>query len=589
MRKKRRWLVGIFSVLGILVVIVYLQAEAWAKAYIEGEYPGVTIGHLDIYWWEKRATVYNLKVDRENLKAKLDRVEVDADKNVAVFGGSVELTLTEDDGGGGGPSSLKALVAEQLQVTVRKDKAVATLLNVRVDATDACFTGGMVEHPRGTVFLGSGCAKRDKSLVKVRDISMAVTLPFDIPKVRIHQTLVVTDLEVEPTTKRVKIGRLAIAPVLLTKPIETHKDVPPILTLEGPSLNLTEDDLLVEAPVIEVNHPWVAPYPVKFEKVHATIPRGFVTGEPFKVLADPEVTLKDKVELWIGRARVDIDPIRRTIYGKEPCAEWLDALPRPLPDAMVGMEDHFTGTLEFEIAVKEPRFELIQNCKFSCKAKPIADIRNKPKFTYEAYDSKDQLVTREVGPAVAGWSRLGDLPPFVPEAFILLEDPGFPRHKGVLPGALENSLKVNLEKGGFFKGGSTITMQTAKNLWLQRHKTLGRKAQEALLTFALESCLSKEQILETYVNIIEFGPDIYGIGPAAKHYFKKPPAKLAPDEAFFLASILPAPRKALPPDAGGLDRARKIMKQLAKSGFISEALVDDHDPIDTSSWDLDEN
>lgn len=587
MRKKRRWLIsiGIFlGVLGILGVVAYLKAEAWAKAYIEEKYPGVTIGRLDIHWMERRGTFYNIKVERENLRATLDRVEVDADKNVAVFGGEIDLTLTDDKDDGGGTSSIASLVAEQLIVTVRKNKLKATLLDVSVNATDACFTSGMVEHEKfGTAFFSDGCAKRDKSLVKVSDISMNITLPFDIPKVRMEQTLVVTDLEVEPTSKRLKIGRLAIAPVLLTKPVKTHKDVPPILTLENPSLNLTDDDLLVETQKIEVNHPWVAPYPVKFEKVRATIPSGFVTGEPLKAM-------RDKIELEIGRAKVVVDPLKRSVSGKEPCAEWLDVMPRPLPEAMVGMDEHFTGTLEFEIvASSKPKFELKQDCKFSCKAKPIADIRNKSKFTYEAYDSKDQLVTREVGPTVAGWTRLGDLPMYVPEAFVLMEDPGFPRHKGVLPLALENSLKVNLEKGGFFKGGSTITMQLAKNLWLQRHKTLGRKAQEALLTFALESCLSKEQILETYVNIIEFGPDIYGIGPAAKHYFKKPVAKLAPDEAFFLASILPAPRKALPPDAGGLDRARKIMKQLAKSGFISEALVDDQAPIDTSSWDLDEN
>lgn len=583
MRKKRRWLIGIgifVGVLGILGFVAYLQAETWVQSYIEDKYPGVKIGHLDIHWCERRATFFNVKIDRENLKATLDRVEVDEDKNVAVFGGAVDLTLTDDKEDGDGTSSLKSLVAEQLQVTVRKDKAKATLLNVKVDATDACFTGGMVEHPKGTVFFGAGCAKRDKSLVKVADVSVAITLPFDIPKVRMEQTLVVTDLEVEPQAKRVRIGRLAIAPVLLIKPIEEHKNVPPIVSLANPTIDLTEESLIVATETFEVNHPWVAPHPVKLEKVRATIPSGFVTGELPKTA---------KIELEIGRAKVTVDPLRRTISGKEPCAEWLDVMPRPLPEAMVGMDEHFTGDLEFEIATKPPRFELKQTCKFSCKAKPIADIRNKPKFTYEAYDSKDQLITREVGPTVAGWTRLGDLPLYVPEAFVLMEDPGFPRHKGVLPVALENSLKVNLEKGGFFKGGSTITMQTAKNLWLQRHKTLGRKAQEALLTFALESCMSKEQILETYVNIIEFGPDLYGIGPAAKHYFRKSPARLTPDEAFYLASILPAPRKALPPNAGGLDRARRIMKQLAGAGFISEALVDDQSPLDTTSWDREEN
>lgn len=579
-KKRRRWLIGLgiaLGVLGICGLVAYMKADAWAKSYIEEKYPGVTIGHLDIRWMDRRATFFNVKVDRENLKATLDRVEVDADKNVAIFGGKVDLTLTDDEKGGGA-SSLASLVAEQLIVTVRKDKAVATLLDVKVDATEACFTNGMVEHEKyGTAFFSAGCAKRDKSLLKVQDVSMSVTLPFDLPKVRIHQTLVVTGLEIEPKEKRVKIGRLAIAPVLLTHPIKEHKDVPAILALLNPTFDLTEEAIVVETPTIEVNHPWVAPYPVKFEKVRISAPLGLLKKEP------------GEIDIQLGRVSLHIDPIERSIHGDAPCGLWLDALPKPLPDAMVGMDEHFKGSLSFAVTTKPPSFKITQDCKFSCKAKPIVDLRNQPKFTYEAYNSKDQLITREVGPTVAGWTRLGDLPLYVPEAFILLEDPSFPRHKGVLPIALENSLKVNLEKGGFFKGGSTITMQTAKNLWLQRHKTLVRKAEEALLTFALESCVSKEQILETYVNIIEFGPDVYGIGPAAKHYFKKSPARLSPDEAFFLASILPAPRKALPPNGGGLDRARKIMRQLAKSGFISEALVDDQAPLDTSSWDREEN
>jgi hypothetical protein len=582
MRKKRRWLIriGIFvGVLGILGIVAFLKAESWAKAYIESKYPGVTIGHLEIHWWEKRATAYNIKVDRENLKATLDRVEVDAEKNVQVFGGNVELTLTDSKADGG--TSVKSIVAKDLQVIVHKGETKVTLVNVNVDANEACFETGTIDHSKMTALFGAGCAKRDKSLVKVSTVSIPVALPFDIPKVGNEQVAVITDLEVKPGEKHVTMAQLAIAPVLLSKPLEERADVPPIVSLVNPVIDVTGDKVTIETPTISVNHPWVASYPVTFEKVRIAAPLGLLKKEP------------GEIEILLGRAALHIDPIERSIHGVAPCGDWLDALPRPLPEAMAGLDANFKGMLSFAVTTKPPSFKLTQDCKFSCKAPPVADLVKMfrggvSSNTYEAYDSKDHLIVRKFGPAVAGWTRLGDLPMYVPEAFVLLEDPGFPRHKGVLPLALENSLKVNLEKGGFFKGGSTITMQTAKNLWLQRHKTLIRKAEEALLTFALESCLSKEQILETYVNIIEFGPDVYGIGPAAKHYFKKSPARLTPDEAFFLASILPAPRKALPPNAGGLDRARKIMKQLAKSGFISEALVDEA-PIDTSSWDLDEN
>lgn len=562
--------------------VAYLEAPSFVKRYVEQKYPGVTVGEVQLYWWEKRATFYNVKVDRENLKASLDHVEVDSEKNVTVFGGSVELTLTEDRSDGG-TSSVKSIVAKDLHVVVHKDEAKVTLVNVDVDATDACFKTGSAEHPKiRTAFFGAGCARRDKSLVKVSTVSIPVTIPFDIPKVRSEQVAVITDLEIRPGDKHVTMAQLALAPMLLSKPLEEHKDVPPIVSLVSPVIDVTEDKVTIETPTIAVNHPWVAPYPVTFEKVRISAPLRVFLEEP------------GEIDIQLGRASLHIDPIKRAVHGTAPCGEWLDALPKPLPEAMVGMDEHFTGALSFAVTTKPTSFKITQDCKFSCKAAPVADLVKMfrgggSSNTYEAYDSKDHLIVRKFGPAVAGWTRIGDLPPYVPEAFILLEDPGFPRHKGVLPVALENSLKVNLERGGFFKGGSTITMQTAKNLWLQRHKTLVRKAEEALLTFALESCMSKEQILETYLNIIEFGPDLYGIGPASKRYFKKSPAGLAPDEAFYLASILPAPRKARPPNAGGLDKAYRIMKQLAGAGMISEALVDDQAPIDTTSWDREEN
>lgn len=577
MRKSRRLLITI----GILLVVLTVTgvtsvalAPTLSKQYIEDHYPGITVNHVEFHWREKRATLYGVQVDRENIKGRLDVIEVDSKKNVAIHGGKIEITLVEKKEDAE-PSSVGSITADDLYVTVIRDDLKVVLSKTTVNATEVCFEDGHAEHPKGSAFFSTGCVKRDKSLVKLSQVSIPVTLPFDVPEIRRQQVLVITDLVVEPEKKHVTIEEMRVAPVLLTRPLAEHKTVPPIAKLGPTVLDLDDENLTVTTPTLEVTHSWVAPEPVTFEKVKVVL--------PVKLLKEEPATIK----LTLGRATISIDPIAKSVWGDAACASWFDALPKPLPEGMAGMTEHFIGNLSFKVTTKPPSIDIVQNCRFACKSKPITDILQR-KFSYEAYDRKGQLVTREAGPGVAGWTSIGDLPQFVPEAFILLEDPGFNKHRGVLPKALENSLKVNLEKGGFMKGGSTITMQLAKNLWLQRHKTLGRKAQEALLTFALESCLPKDRILETYLNVIEFGPNIYGIGPAAKHWFKKSASNLAPDEAFFLASILPAPRKALPPEGGGLEKARKIMKMLSKSGFLSDAYIDDGAPLDTRIWDASE-
>ncbi len=126
-------------------------------------------------------------------------------------------------------------------------------------------------------------------------------------------------------------------------------------------------------------------------------------------------------------------------------------------------------------------------------------------------------------------------------AVIVCEDGGFYRHGGFDYIAIEKSIKDNVKAGRFVRGASTISMQLAKNLYLGKEKTLSRKFEEAILTTLLEQRFEKRQMMELYLNVIEFGPGIYGIGPAARHYFDTSPADLTLGQALYLASILPAP------------------------------------------------
>ncbi|MBN2586946.1 MAG: transglycosylase domain-containing protein [Candidatus Fermentibacteraceae bacterium] len=122
------------------------------------------------------------------------------------------------------------------------------------------------------------------------------------------------------------------------------------------------------------------------------------------------------------------------------------------------------------------------------------------------------------------------------------EDATFRAHDGFCEYHIRNSIRANMRSGRFVRGGSTITMQLARNLFLNREKTLARKVQEIFLTWRLESYLSKNRILEIYANIVELGPGVFGFDQAARYYFGRDLDQLSTREVAYLVSILPGPR-----------------------------------------------
>lgn len=134
--------------------------------------------------------------------------------------------------------------------------------------------------------------------------------------------------------------------------------------------------------------------------------------------------------------------------------------------------------------------------------------------------------------------------PFIPQAVIVAEDIRFFFHGGLDWKSLRAAFWINLKQGGIVWGGSTITQQLAKNLYLGPEKTVGRKFRELVLTLKLERSLSKNRILEIYLNVAQWGPSLFGVTAAAQHYFGKLPGELGPLEASYLASILPNPERA---------------------------------------------
>jgi len=167
---------------------------------------------------------------------------------------------------------------------------------------------------------------------------------------------------------------------------------------------------------------------------------------------------------------------------------------------------------------------------------------NRP-FTHRVQRADGAMFEFVTGPGSAGWVSLDEVSPYMDKVLTTTEDGTFWTHDGIAFFALKDSLINNLERGRYFRGGSTLTMQLVKNLLLTQEKTLSRKVQELFLSWQVDRYLTKQRILELYLNIVEFGPGVYGLGRAAPYYFEKTPAELDLLECAFLASLLPNPRR----------------------------------------------
>lgn len=157
-------------------------------------------------------------------------------------------------------------------------------------------------------------------------------------------------------------------------------------------------------------------------------------------------------------------------------------------------------------------------------------------------EEREELFKLPTGPGSPAWTPIAEIPPLLLTAVIAQEDGGFLNHKGFSRLHVKGALVQNLQSGRFARGASTITMQLARNLFLSREKLLSRKLQEVILAWRLEQELSKQSILELYLNIIEWGPGVFGLRAAAEHYFGKRPAQLSLAECVFLSTAIPRPR-----------------------------------------------
>jgi hypothetical protein len=240
------------------------------------------------------------------------------------------------------------------------------------------------------------------------------------------------------------------------------------------------------------------------------------------------------------------------VLGRVGCATLLRTLPRALLPALDGLT--LDGTLAGRAALAVDRDHLDElrlevDLDVGCRVlddAPLADARPlKRTMALWRVDARGASRSFVLGPENPSWRPLAGLPAHVVDAFLEAEDSRFFHHRGFDLAMIRRALAADLEAGRFERGASTVTQQLAKNLFLSGERTLMRKLEEAVLAWRIEQVLDKRRILELYLNLVELGPGVYGVGEGAERYFGKEPDQLTAGEAAQLAALLPAPRRGM--------------------------------------------
>jgi hypothetical protein len=236
---------------------------------------------------------------------------------------------------------------------------------------------------------------------------------------------------------------------------------------------------------------------------------------------------------------------------KEEAQLLFDALPEGLFDSMKGIKvagklayhlnfelpENNPNALTFEAGFNPEKFKVI-----AYGSENLSKINSS--FLYTPYEYGKPMRSRIIGTANPNYASLSAVSPYLKNAVVASEDPNFYSHHGIDEYAFRKVISIDYKAKSFKRGASTISMQMVKNTFLSREKTVGRKAEEMLITWLLENAkiTSKQRILEVYLNLIEWAPNVYGIGEASRFYFAKSPIDLTLGESIFLTHIIPKPK-----------------------------------------------
>ena len=269
-----------------------------------------------------------------------------------------------------------------------------------------------------------------------------------------------------------------------------------------------------------------------------------------------------------------------------PCNDLLASLPPEIRGPLDGMAmtGNFGGRAHLGLDLAKPagegvdlQLDLDNRCTVTAEP-PAADVSTLATASDQPFADGTHA---KVGKGLPNWAELRALPGYLPAAFVSAEDGRFYDHHGFDTTQIGKSLEIDLRDKKLARGGSTISQQLVKNAFLAQRRSLDRKIQEAILTWRLEARLDKKTILERYLNIIELGPHIFGIGAAAHHWFGLPASALDLHQAAFLAALTSEPRSMSRRvrHAGGIDtdsaiRVDVILHAMLRDGAIDRAQLD---------------
>ena len=340
-----------------------------------------------------------------------------------------------------------------------------------------------------------------------------------------------------------------------------------------------------------VNHPKVAPKDVIIND--ARFDYRFLFGEDFVSIDSTSSMQLNKIKVKpFAKYSVAEDTIYelKAKIPKMKAQDFIVSLPGGLFTNFEGMEAEgsFTYSLDFMYNKQKPN-ALVFDSKlkkdgFKITKYGVANLAKlNSEFTYRAIENGRQQRAVLLSTYNPYYTPISEISPFLKKAVLTSEDPSFYHHSGFINEAFKQSIIKNIKTKKFTRGASTISMQLVKNVFLTREKTLSRKLEEILLTFILENnrIASKERMLEVYFNIIEWGPDVYGIGEAAAYYFDKHPSMLTLDESVFLASIVPSPKNFAWrfDDTGELKQYARKHNKFVKDIMLRRGLIMPEDTI----------
>jgi hypothetical protein len=346
---------------------------------------------------------------------------------------------------------------------------------------------------------------------------------------------------------------------------------------------------------LNVFHEWLASEPVRNLGFRGRVRGSYATRQRLLALDELAISFRG-IEARIegaaalvggedqpGQPRAERRVRARVVVPAMPCQQVLAAVPVELAPRMQGFSLRGNFSADVTLEIDWARLDDvvldgsvgIWGCKVLAAPDDLRPERLLGEFDHVVEVEENDFISFRVGPSNPDFVPIEEVSPYLLKSFFTTEDAGFLKHRGFIVREFRSALIKDLKEGYFKYGASSITMQLVKNVFLHRSKTLSRKLQELFLTWYIETVLPKERLLEMYVNVIEFGPGLYGIGPAARHYFGKPARDLNPVEAAFFSSILPSPKKRyMQYCEGELNRwsdakVQRILKLMHERGHIT--------------------